>query len=335
MSYLDIIKDGIRTVNKHWQLVFVQLLSAALVFVSFFLIVGTPIAIAFILFGLDLTEILRMKDIISALQGSAGLLHKYFGMALIIILSLLLYIILFLIILVFTMAGTVGALAASIREGIEQFSSSVFWRRGKALFFPLFIFLFSVAVIFIVPVLVLWILGDGASAIVDAAKGHDATLGLFLGVFFSLVLFSVGFLLFLAILSIMAYGIAYLVFNRPRPFKAVSEAARYLYATPSAFLFNVLLLMIYLIMGFLVIMISYPLTLVPVVGPLISLPFQLVSYAIQAYVNLVMLAAVLHYFFKTGPVQPVLQSTGPADIFPPEAPEQPQAPEPSEETQQG
>lgn len=335
MSYLATIREALRTVNKNWQLVVVQLLSALLVFLSFFLIVGTPIAIAFILFGLDLTEILRMKDIISALKGSAGLLSKYFGMALIVILSLLLYLIFFFIVLVFTMAGTVGALAESITARVSRFSSAVFWRRGKALFFPLFVFLVSVAVIFIIPVVVLWILGDAASAVIEVAKGHDATLGRFLGIFFSLILFTVGLLLFLVILSIMAYGIASLVFNRPRPLKALKEATRYLYETPSAFLFNIVLLVAYAGMGFLVILIGYPLTLVPVVGHLISLPFQLVSYTIQAYVNLVMLAAAFHYYLTTGPGAPALQSSPPAGTSLPEAPGQPHAPEGSEAQQQG
>lgn len=322
MAYLSTIKEGIQTVHKNWQLVFVQLASVLLSCISFFLIVGVPIAVAFIMFGLDLTEILRLKDIVSALKGSAELLNKYFGMALVIIVALLFYVIVILIVWVFTLGGTIGVLARAIAKSSEKFSLSLFFSEGKALFFPAFVFSSLIGLVFIVLAFVLGLLGGGASTIIDLAKGYEATLGLFLGVFFSLVLLSVGFLLILVTLSVTVYGAAYLAFNRPKPLKALKEAVRYLYAEPSALVFYGILLLGYMLAGFLVILIGSPLALVPVIGPIISLPFQLVSYIIQGYISLIMLSSAFHYYHKTGPVPPASPSIQGPDTSPAEEPGQ-------------
>ncbi|MBI3593010.1 MAG: hypothetical protein HY099_05990, partial [Nitrospirae bacterium] len=271
MTYLSTIKNGFHTVNKNWQLIFVQIVSLVLSGISFFIIVGMPIAIAFIMFGLDLTEILRLKDIVSALKGSAELLNKYFAMALIVILSLLLYLTFIIMLWVFAFGGTVGILAKSIREEINRFSLKTFFSEGRQLFLPISAFSAIIGVIFLVIAFLLGIMVGGASTIIETAKGYEATFGLFIGVFFSLVLISVGMSLLLITLSVAAFGIASLAFNRSGSVNTLKETARYLYSSPSAIGFYGILLLGYMVTGFVVIFIGTPLTFIPILGPIISL----------------------------------------------------------------
>lgn len=299
MTYISVIKEGVRTVHKSWQLVVVQFSSVVLSCVSFFIIVGIPIAIAFIMFGLDLTEILRLKDVVSVFKDSAELLSKYFVMALIIILCLLIYFLFIIVLWIFTISGTIGVLTKNILGGADRFTFRLFFNEGKRLFLPVFMFSSLISIIFIALTFTLGLLGGGAAAIIEAAKTKEATLALFLGVFFSLVLLSVGIFLILIALSITVYGIANLAFKRLRSMETLKDTVKYLYAMPSSIGFYGLLLFGYMTIGFIVILMGSPLTLIPILGPILSLPYQLVAYVIQAYISLVMLSSVFHFYYKT------------------------------------
>lgn len=313
MTNIAAIKAGIHTVNKNWQLLFVQFIAFVLSGLSFFIIVVMPIAIAFIIFGLDLTEILRLKDLISVFRESAELLNKYFAMALIILFSLLIYLSVILVAWVFALGGTIGILAKSILNDINRFSLRTFFSEGRRLFLPLSLFSSMIAVMFLFIAFSLGILVGGASTIIDIAKSYEATFGLFIGFFCSLVLMSVGIALILLTLSVATYGVAHLVFDQAKSVETIKETARYLYSKPAAIGFYTLVLLGYMVIGFIVLLIGAPLTFVPIVGPLLSLPYQLFTYMCQGYLSLVMLASVFHYY-KDAPYGVSQPSTGAADI---------------------
>jgi hypothetical protein len=312
VTHIAAIKAGIHTVNKNWQLLFVQFIAFVLSGLSFFIIVGMPIAIAFIMFGLDLTEILRLKDLISVFRGSAELLNKYFAMALIILFSLLIYLSVILVAWVFALGGTIGILAKSILNEITKFSLKTFFSEGRRLFLPLSMFSSIIGIIFLFIAFFLGILVGSASTIIDIAKSYEATFGLFISFFFSLVLMSVGFTLIMLTLSTATYGVAHLVFNQSRSVTAIKETIRYLYSKPAAIGFYTVVLLGYMVIGFIVILIGAPLTFIPVIGPLISLAYQLLTYMVQGYLSLVMLASVFHYY--GAPCEASQSSTVAADI---------------------
>ncbi len=316
MSYIAVIKEGVHTVHKNWQLVIIQFSSMLLSCISFFLIVGIPIAVAFIMFGLDLTEILRFTDVVSAFKGSAEFLGKYFGMALVVILSLIVYIAFIVLLWIFTISGTIGILSKSMLNEDHRFAVKSFFAEGRRLFFSVFLFSSLVSIIFVTLAFILGILGGTASAVIEMAKTQEATLALFLGVFFSLVLISAGVFLITVTLSITVYGIANVAFNGTKPFNALKETVKYLYSTPSAVGFYVVLLIGYMIAGFIVVLIGTPFSLIPIIGPILSLPYQIITYAVQGYVSLVMLSSVFHFYYKTRHVSTTPQSSLASDASP-------------------
>jgi hypothetical protein len=313
VTHIATIKEGILTVNKNWQLLFIQLITLALSGLSFFIIVGMPIAIAFILFGLDLTEILRLKDLVSVFRGSAELLNNYFAMALIILCSLLIYLSFILVLWVYSLGGTIGILTKSILNDISKFSLKTFLHEGKNFFFRLSMFSSVIGIVFLAIAFLLGILVGCASSIIDTAKSYEAVFGLFISFFFSMVLMSIGIVLILLTLSAATYGVAHLAFYQSRSFTALKETVKYLYSKPSAIGFYTVLLLGYIVIGFIVILIGAPLTFIPIVGPLISLPYQLLTYMVQGYLSLVMLASIFHYYKGSLPAAPPL-STEVADI---------------------
>lgn len=299
MSYITIIKEGIRTVHRNYQLILIQFISMLLSCIGFFTIVGIPIAIAFIMFGLDFTEILRLKDIVSAFKGSAELLNKYFVMAIVIILSLLVYVTFIVVLWIFTIGGTIGVLKNSIVDKTFKFNLKAFFTEGRLFFLPVFFFSAIIGIVFIFLAFVIGLLGGGASAIIEMAKTKEATLALFLGVFFSLIILSIGIFLIIVILSVTTYGIAHLSFQRLKTIETIKSTVRYIYSQPSSVGFYALLLIGYMVVGFLVILIGSPFTLIPIIGPILSLPYQLITYLIQGYVSLIMLSSIFHYYYKT------------------------------------
>jgi len=229
MSFIPIIKQGINTIHRNWQLVLIQFASVILSCISFFVVVGIPIFIAFVMFGLDLTEILRFKDLVSVFKGSAELLQRYFLMAIVIILSFLIYLSFIIILWIFTIGGTIGIIKNSILGETGGFTFRAFLNEGKTLFFPVFLFSSIISMIFLALTFILGLLGGGAAAVIEGAKTYEATLALFLGVFFSLVLLSIGIFLILVTLSITTYGMANLSFNRYRTMDTLRDTVRYLY----------------------------------------------------------------------------------------------------------
>lgn len=310
MTQIAAIKAGIHTVNRNWQLIFVQLVTLVVSGLSFFVIVGLPIAIAFIMFGLDLTEILRLKDLVSVFRGSAELLDKYFAMALIILFSLIMYLTFIFVVWVYGVGGTIGILAKSITNEISKISLKTFFSEGKRLFIPLTAFSAIIGIAFLIIAFFLGILVGGASTVIDHAKSYEATFGLFISFFLSLVLMSIGIVLILLTLSLTTYGVAHLAFDPGGSVAAIKETITYLDSKPAAIGFYTVLLLGYMGIGFVVVLIGAPLTFVPVIGPLLSLPYQLLTYMLQGYLSLIMLASIFHYYKGGSPAAPPLSTEG-------------------------
>lgn len=344
MNYIGVIKDGVSIVNHCWQLVIIHLLSAIVSFISFFLIVGIPISIAFVMFGIDLTEILRLKDMMDVLRSSLGLLKKYFAMALVILTSLLIYFTLIFALWLFTIAGSAGTLGKIINSEISKYSSRVFFGEGKRLFFHVFGFSAIIGTILMILAFLLGMLGGGISSIIEIAKSQEAVLALFLGIFFSAIIFITGLFLILIILSLTVYGVANIVFNRISPLSAFRETVIYLYNNPSSIGFYGILLIGSIMMIFLVLLLGTPIIMIPFFGPILSPLYQIASTLIQGYINLIMLASAFVYYYKTGYTPPPVvvedipvqarDISGDSDTSLKSADEPAQSPQKTEENQQ-
>jgi len=309
MTYIEAVKDGFRLVHRNWQLVLVQFGMVIVSSIGFFVIVGIPLAIAFIIFGVDLTGLTDVKDIFRTIKEPSDVISRYLGLILIVIASLLLYIIMVVMLGIYVFGGSIGVIGKSLMERYLKFSMHTFFVEAKRLFLSLLGFTCIIGIIVIAVAFILGILGGGIAALVSFAQSQDSTLALFLGTFFSLILIIIAFILILGILSITLYGIASLSFKGIGPLKSLWEAIHYLARHPAAFWLYTILFGGYVLASFLLILLSYSFILIPVIGTILSFPYQLISYAFQTYLGLAVIAAILSYYYSTEiSSEPIIES---------------------------
>lgn len=299
MKYTEAIKKGFDVVNKNWQLVLVQIGGMFASFFGFLFVVGIPLAIAFVIFGLDLTELLRSGDLSSIFNRPSEIISKYFWLVILILASLLFYILMILVFGIFILGGSLGILSKTIKDSSERFNLKSFLHEGRRLFLPLTGFTTLIGLIFIVLAFILGLFGGSIAAIVNLAKAQAAVLALFLGIFFSLIMFVIGLVFILIFLSVTLYGAAIIALRELGPFRSIRESINYLYKHAGAFYLYCMVFGGYLILSLFVMFMNYPITLVPLIGPLIAIIYQFGIYVAQSYLGLVMIATVFCYYHST------------------------------------
>jgi hypothetical protein len=328
MNYTEAIRNGFRITNKNWQLVLIQVCAMGASFMGFFIVVGVPLAIAFIIFGLDLTELSRIQDALRTFREPAEILSKYFALIVLVLASLLLYILVVCVIVIFLLGGSMGVIGRWIRGEQEKFRMKVFMAEGKQRFFPLTGFTTLVGLLFVAVSFILGLFGGSIAAIVSVAREQEATLALFLGIFFSLILFVVSMVLIFITLSVTLYGAAIIILKGMGPLQSLKESIRYLYRSPEGLYFYCVILCGYIAVSFFILFLSYPLGSVPFIGRLIALVYH---YVMQSYLGLVMIASVFWYYERTtralnAPPSPSLPPATAGEYTPETHTSEPQAP---------
>jgi len=298
MTYTDAVKSGFRLINRNWQLVALQAGMMIANCIGFFVIVGIPLGIAFIIFGLDLTGLAEARDIMGMLRHPSELFSKYIGLVLIVLCSFLLYLLIVTTAGIFVFAGSVGSVGRAVLDPLRKFSMKVFFAEAKKLFMPMMWFSLVIGLVFIAIAFLLGLFGGGVAAIVQIAKSQDSTLALFLGIFFSLVLALCAIIVILGAIAVTVYGIAVLFFKTEGAVRAFRDAVVFLWNRQSAFWLYVVLFFVYIIASFILMLFTYPFNLIPIIGTIISFPLQLASYIVQSYIGLAILATIFIYYYE-------------------------------------
>lgn len=298
MRYIEAIKDGFKLVHRVWQLVLVQLSMVFISGIGFFVFVGVPLVVALILFSIDLTGIID-KDIFHLLKEPTEIISRYFWIALFVILGLLIYSLAVITLSIYVFGGSVGVIGKALENKNLRFSMHVFFSEAKRLFLPMLGFTTLVGILLIAVAFVFGIFGGGVIALVSFIKSQDSTLALFLSLFFSLILILFLLTLFLGILSITIYGTAILAIKGISPLKSLKAAFQYIMKQPQAFWLYLLLLGGYILISFILVLVGYPFKLIPVIGAIIYLPYQLISYVFQTYIALAIIATIFIYYYST------------------------------------
>jgi len=281
MGYIEAIKEGFRLVNRVWQLVLIQLSMMFISGIGFFVFVGIPLAVAFILFSIDLTGITE-KDIFQLLKEPSEI-----------------YFLAVITFSIYVFGGSVGVIGRAIENKTLKFSMHLFFAEAKRLFLPMLSFTTLVGIILIAVAFVFGILGGGVVALVSFVKSQDSTLALFLSLFFSLILILFLLTLFLGILSITIYGTAVLCIKGIGSLKSLKDAFQYIMKRPQAFWLYLILFGGYILISFILVLLGYPFKLIPVIGAILSFPYQLISYVFQTYVGLAIIATIFTYYYST------------------------------------
>lgn len=314
MTFTEAIRAGFHTINRRMQLVGIQAVLMIINCISFFVVVGIPLGIAFVIFGLDLTGLTQAKDIFTMFSSPSDFIAKYLWLVLMVVTSILLYFLFVTTLGLYVFSGSAGIVGRSILEPSAPFSMKRFFSEARQFFFPLIWYTCLISLVFLAIAFMLGLFGVGIAAIVSAAKTQDSTLALFLGIFFSLVLALVAIGTLLAVLAVTVYGIAVLFFKREGSWKAFKDACVFLWHRQHAFWLYALLFLGYIIVSFFAMLISYPFHLIPIIGTIISFPLQLISYMVQGYLGLVILAVVFTYYYELEIRKPQAETAEPDSV---------------------
>jgi hypothetical protein len=221
-TYADKIRNTFNLVHKNWQLVLVQLATMIISHIGFFVFIGIPLAVAFVIFGLDLTELTRLKDIIGTMREPSEIISRYFGIFIVLLVSFVVYLLVITTVGIYVLGGSAGLIGRGIKDDSFRFKLNTFFSEAKRLFFPLVGFTTIIGIIFIGVAFILGLFSRGIAAIISIAKAQEATLALFIDIFFSLLLFCAWLVFIICTSAITLYGVAAIVFKNiggPKSFK--------------------------------------------------------------------------------------------------------------------
>ncbi len=313
MLQTDAIREGFRQAHKNWLLIVLQLAMSLLLFVGLIVVVAVFIATAIVVLGFDINRLDALGDWLGTVKDPIELLTNYAGLALGFGFGFLLYSTFAAMVWIFTLAGSAGVLGLSITHPDNKLTVREFVTEGKVLFWRMGWLTSLVGLLFIAALAVMGLLAGGGSVLWDIFISKGTRLSVFLGVLMSLLAFTVLILVMIYLFALTAWGIAELVLRGGRARDALNRAASFIRQRPESF--GMLLLAIFLMVLVQVMLMGvwYPVSLSPVLGIIVAIPFQVIAYAVQGYVNLALMAAVLVYYHRLStPGQSSAQYAGPA-----------------------
>lgn len=299
MTYSDAIKNGFRLVNKNWQLVLIQFGMMLVNCIGFFVFVGIPLAVAFVIFGLDLTEMTELKNLLGTMKDATEIITKYLGLIIVLVVSFVVYLLVAASVGLYVFGGSAGIIGRAVRDSSDRFNMNTFFSEGRRLFWPLAGFTAIIGIIFLGVAFVIGVFAGGIGVIISIAKGYETTLAVVLGIFLSLLLFCVGLALIISSIALALYGTAAIVLKGTGPWQATRDTIKYLYRSPAALWLYCIAFGGYILATFLLVLLGAPFSLIPIIGAIIAIPYQIFSYAVQSYLGLVIVAVIFIYYFST------------------------------------
>lgn len=295
MTFGEDIKEGFRVINRNLPLIIIQIGVMIISFLVFIIIVGIPVAYTILYIGIDPV---RLKEILSNLVDPLGFFQKYTGPVIFIGTAFMLYITVVTCLAIFVFGGNLAIIKNSIRDQSERFSFKKFLKEGKRYFLPLCWLTLILGLLFL---LFIFIIGALVGIVIAFMAPYKDEIGKFLialaaisGIIILFLAF-VGFLL----LTLSIYAVIGLIVEELRAWRALKRALTFLrnnFLEATGFYF--ILIVGYIAAVFLMMLASFPFSMIPVIGPIISLPFQFVTSIIQVYLGLVMMASLMVFYTR-------------------------------------
>ena len=113
------------------------------------------------------------------------------------------------------------------------------------------------------------------------------------------MLFCIGLALIISSIALTLYGTAVIVLKGTGPWQATKDTIKYLYRNPAALWLYCLIFGGYVLATFFLVLLGTPFSLIPIIGAIIAIPYQIFSYAVQSYLGLVIVAVIFIYYFST------------------------------------
>jgi hypothetical protein len=298
MDYIEIIKNSFKIVLKNWQLTAIQFCAMIAIVVGFLIFVGIPFAIAYIAFGVDLTELTKITTMFYTMENLLDLVSKYFWIIVIFIASVSLYLLIVTVLWVYVLGGSAGVLGKAVKDGILKFSMAMFFSEAKRLFWPITWFASIICLIFTALIVIIALL----IIVIVFATGMTENSGtpmFFVGILLTLLTAALGFIMIHCTMVITLYGLAEIALKDSKAVASTINATKYIYRKPGVLVFCFILLLAYIAVTFILNFAGLPFSLIPFIGIIIGIPYQLFTYAVVLFLQLVINTAVFIQYYST------------------------------------
>ncbi len=291
---IEYIKEGFRLAHKNYQLILIQIAVTLIIFIGFMLFVFVPLAIAFVFFGIDLS---RTADFLDIFKNPEPYISRYLGLIVLIFATFVVYICFASILSIFALSGILGVLRSSFLNRQYKLSLSSFFKEGRSLFssvlgFAFILLLALIAVSFILGALA----GIGFS--VTNIYTENSFPSLFIAYFLGLLVIFIGILIAFGFIAVSAYALTIIVVERTRTLDAFRMSFNFLKKKPSALLFYAVIALGYMIIDFMLIIMNYPFTLIPLIGTFLNIPYTMLSYILLNYLLIVASGSLIVFYIK-------------------------------------
>lgn len=287
--------NAVRRVNRLWQLVLVEVLAVALNLVLLVLVLGLPLVIAVLVFGLPIMEMLD-----SGVRGwgeiGAGHLSALIGFVAVVGVFFLLYLIVAVVVQSFARAAMLGVLADDTAGASTGLSFTSLIDSGKKHFRRVLYYSLLAGAVVLIGLLVLGLcvllvivvydsMGEGSSGATVFAVAAGVTIA--------------GLTVVLLLLWSVIYiqGLAPLMLRPTGAREAISRAVDFLEQGRGAIGFVLLSYLVIIVIQVALAMVGMLIQLIPFIGPIIYIPYSLLSNLVGVYTGLCMAAAIMEYYY--------------------------------------
>lgn len=296
MNLFSSINEGLKAINKNYQLIFIHFVFLFILFFGIFFVLSIPLGILFIGFGIDLTDILK-GNFIEIIVSSINLFKKFLLFALIFLLSLLLYIILIATLWTYMFAGTLGILYQYLEKGVF-FNFREFHAYGKRYFWKVAFYSIFSALLFFIIVLIIGLISDVSQYLIEFLRNYSHTFAVFFNVFFylTILLFILcSFILWISVTLLGYYGI---IHRNLSSIEALKESKKLIANKPQFLGRSFILFIIYLLTGGFIISLGSLFAIIPNIGPIIAAIYQFLTQFLQIYITLIIFATFFAYYLR-------------------------------------
>jgi len=287
----DTIKKSIDSAAKNWQIVLIHFVLLFFYIIGFIIMVVVPFAV--ILAGNIDLNLQTISDPINAFGNITNLLVQNLASLAVAVLALLLYLTLVSTVALYIFSATMGTLEKTVREKDYRFSLSSFMREGNRFFGRVMWLTFLLGLILVAFMICVSILVGVGFVFLSPLLSSESGFVYFVGIFISLLIASATLIGFVLLAVAGAFSLVTLVVCDMKVIAAFKEALAFMRREPRSIFFFLAATGLYILAACGVMIITIPLGLIPLIGPLLSVP---ISFVCNRFIGLAMIAALIDFY---------------------------------------
>ena len=317
MTFTDSVKEGFRIINRRWQLVLIRVAASVINLAAFFVIVGIPLFIAIMVAGVEFATT-SAGEFLTSLKDAFT--RGYIWIAALVLASILIYALFAAFVWMYVVSGSMGMIARTLENRKESFKLKMFYVEARRHFRPLANFYLLLGAFVLGAFIVLGIAVGGAVYLSDSLKEVNALSGILLEFFLNIFIALAALFTIYGSLTVGAYGAGIVILDSEPAWPSIKKSLGFLAAHPWGFWGYSFLLTAYGAASFLLFIIGYPFRIIPIIGIIVILPYQLESYALERYLGLSLVGSAFSYYLRNTRIH--IPEGGPAQAQAPAGPGQ-------------